>query len=123
MPYIMGWCRQGTDLKGIGPEELTKMPSFQVYYMRPEWFGEGIRYAEPDPANLDKTHIHLRNVIANDVEQVWSEQQAERWSPNGEARSLIREKGLEHTSMSVGDVVVAPDGSVHLCASIGFKRL
>lgn len=31
--------------------------------------------------------------------------QGENWSPNGEARSLIEEKGLIHTSMSMGDIV------------------
>jgi hypothetical protein len=46
--------------------------------------------------------------------------QGEVWSPNGEARGLIEAKGLLHTSMSVGDVVVGPDG-VHVVAMFGFE--
>jgi len=99
------------------------MPTFAVWYMRPEWFRQGIGYAKPDSKNLAVTHIHLRDVVADNVEAVWVMQQAERWSPNGEARDLIRSKGLQHTSMSVGDVVVGPDGSIHLCATIGFELI
>ena len=78
---------------------------------------------EPDPADLDATHIHLRNVEAGSLNQVFYEMQSEVWSPNGAARDLIRDKGLVHTSMSVGDVIVDPDGAVHLVGMFGFKNL
>ncbi len=38
--------------------------------------------------------------------KVFGMMQGERWSPKGEARRMIRELGLHHTSMSVGDVMV-----------------
>lgn len=40
-----------------------------------------------------------------ELEQIYSDMQGERWSPNGEARFLIKSLNLQHTSMSVGDVV------------------
>jgi hypothetical protein len=49
--------------------------------------------------------------------------QAESWSPNGEARPLIIQKDLTHTSMSMGDVIVDEAGSVHLVAMFGFEYL
>jgi hypothetical protein len=49
--------------------------------------------------------------------------QGERWSPDGEGRALIEKKGLEHTSMSVNDVVRDPDGSYWRCVNAGWRRL
>lgn len=36
---------------------------FQVWYMRPEWFRNGILGGKPDPADLDATHVHLRSAV------------------------------------------------------------
>jgi hypothetical protein len=100
------------------------MATYQVWYMRPEWFAKvSSRGENPDPANLDATHIHLRNVEARNLDQVFRDMQGDVWSPNGAARDLIRDKGLVHTSLSVGDVIVDPDGAAHLVAMFGFKNL
>ena len=100
-----------------------------VYYMRPDWFRDGITGSRPDPANLSATHVHLKDVAANvcatvdeTLEGIWRSMQAEAWSSNGEARSLIEEKGLAHTSMSIGDVIVL-DGRTFLAARAGFHEL
>src|SRR5215475_10303224 len=97
----------------------------QIWYMKPEWFPEGIfGGARPDPKNLAATHVHLKDVEQGvlDLEKLYREMQGEIWSPNGEARDLILSKGLSHTSMSVGDVVVV-DGAVFIVAIMGFKEL
>ena len=105
---------------------------FQVWYMKPDWFIEGnCARRQPDPTNLEKTHVHLKDVeIAdgavyhrNPMERVYHLMQGEVWSPNGEARGLIKAKGLQHTSMSVGDVLVDPAGKVFVVASFGFKEV
>ena len=105
---------------------------YQIWYMRPEWFREGVCYAKPDPKNLEATHILLIDLFVPDadapgkqpaLDRIYASMQGEVWSPNGEARGLIREKGLAHTSMSVGDVVVDPEGHVQLVASAGFEDL
>lgn len=65
------------------------------------------------PSNITETHVMLKELPfpiyldapISRLEYVFQAMQGESWSPNGEARSLIREKGLSHTSMSVGDVV------------------
>jgi len=99
---------------------------FEIWYMRPEWFAKGITWHKPDPDNLELTHIHLTDLELEggqcQLEHVFAHMQAEEWSPDGEARPLIEAKGLRHTSMSVGDVVVV-NGEVHLVASFGFEWL
>jgi hypothetical protein len=93
--------------------------------MRPEFFGRGITgQALPDPHALSRTHELLKVLeLAGELENVWHEMQAEIWSPNGEAGALIASKGLQHTSMSVGDVIVDDDDNVHVVQSFGFKEL
>lgn len=102
---------------------------YAVWYMKPDWFRDGIMGDKPDPKNLAKTHVYLKDLEVRDdgdgnsLERVWVAMQGENWSPNGEARPLIEEKGLRHTSMSVGDVAVDPDGKAYMVASMGFKEL
>jgi hypothetical protein len=48
--------------------------------------------------------------------------QGEQWSPNGEARELIRSLGLSHASMSIGDVVEDEHGHFY-AVFVGFKEL
>jgi hypothetical protein len=61
---------------------------------------------------------------ANNLEDVWmSMQKGEHWSPNGEARELIKSKGLKHTSMSVGDIFISPETIVYMVDMLGFKQL
>lgn len=102
------------------------MTTFEIWYMRPEWFRDGIMGADPDPTNLDATHVHLKDLILDggeaQLERVFHTMQGEVWSPNGEARSLIAAKGLRHTSMSVGDVVRV-NGDTFRVDSFGFKEL
>jgi hypothetical protein len=110
---------------------MKEMRKYQVWYMKPEWFRDGICRKEPDAWNLAKTHVHLKDVEVEvkrgsspnwEMEKVWIAMQGENWSPNGEARPLIEEKGLRHTSMSTGDVLVEEDsGNVFLVASMDFK--
>ena len=97
---------------------------YSVWYMKPAWFREGIMGKLPDAANLSATHIHLKEVETTDgLGAVYLILQAEEWSPNGEAREFIRSKGLEHTSMSVGDVVIDDVGNVHVVSNVGFKAI
>lgn len=68
---------------------------------------------------LYETHRRLGNVDLLSLESVYHLMQGERWSPNGEARALISSLGLEHTSMSTGDVIQI--GSLlHIVDSVGF---
>jgi len=97
---------------------------YDIWYMRPDHFREGTFGAKPDPRKLEATHIFLKTIEATDLDTVYHDMQGEVWSPHGEARSLIRARGLRHTSMSIGDVAVERSSlKVYLVASIGFEEL
>jgi hypothetical protein len=90
------------------------MATFSVYYMKSAFFREGIqgyawlkeRNLVPDLADLTKTHVFLKLIEARKLEDVYFRMQGESWSPTGEAREFVASKGVQHTSMSVGDIVV-----------------
>jgi len=76
----------------------------------------------PDISDLGKSHVKLGTVNTTDINKIFSNFQGDSWSPNGEARNLIKSKGLSHTSMSVGDVVKV-SGKVYIVDNFGFKEL
>jgi hypothetical protein len=99
------------------------MTVFKIYYMHPGHFRAGI--CGDGTTDLAATHIHLKDLTLPDgagLDDVYREMQGEVWSPEGEAFDLIEEKGLQHTSMSVGDVVIH-DGQPYIVARYGFDRL
>ena len=103
------------------------MIKYGIWYMRPEHFRDGIFGALPNP-DLTMTHIHLMDLELVDeppvgLQRMFAMFQGEVWSPNGEARELIESKGLRHTSMSVGDVILVNDEDTYVVASFGFKKV
>jgi len=79
---------------------------------------------QPRLRTLSDTHTKLGTFAADNMEKLFAQMQGEVWSPNGEARNLIRGLGLRHTSMSVGDVVHnVSTGEYHVVANYGFDKL
>lgn len=107
------------------------MKSWDVYFMKPDYVQNGIighawckeNNCLPDRRALGKTHAYLKMVEAEGLNDLFNKMQGEQWSPNGEARKLIEEKGLNHTSMSTGDVVIDEEGTVWMVDLIGWKTL
>ena len=91
---------------------------YQVWFMKPS-FLRGIVGNSPDPNNLSATHVHLKDIEADNLEDGLSRMQ----EPNGEALDLIQSKGLQRTSMTVGDVLVDGGDVVYLVTAIGFSAL
>lgn len=57
-------------------------------------------------------------------ENIFMLMQAENWSPNGEARDLIRSLGLSHTLMLVGDIIeVVETNSFYITRPMGFEKI
>jgi hypothetical protein len=94
--------------------------SYAVYYQR--FFGL-LRPGETRLRWLDVTHRLVKQVRAEGLDEVYCQMQGEVWSPNGEARGLIRSLGLSHTSLSVGDVVKDPQGNFWVCNVSGWLPL
>ncbi len=101
------------------------MTVYTVYYMKPDSFRR-FNFGQEFPTldELYDTHQQVRVLRADDMEDVFQRMQAEVWSPNGEQRERIRVLGLEHTSMSVGDVVYERPTDKHfVVAPCGFKEI
>jgi|TARA_R100001530_G_scaffold86887_1_gene60508 hypothetical protein len=105
-------------------------PVWEVWYAKEfkPYFGDN----EPPnpPEDLTETHHkvakvyfanHSENVYAR-FEDIWMIMNV-RWSPNGEMNDLIKESGTDHTSMSIGDVIVAPDGTRYMTETMGFDKI
>jgi len=107
-------------MKRQHPSEGT----YKVFYARsPEAM---LGNTTPTLAELHRTHVLVYRIQATDLEDAYRRMQAEQWSPNGEARELIKHLGLTHTSMSVGDVVQAPlvgVGPYYVCTRSGWEEL
>jgi hypothetical protein len=76
------------------------MRRFDVYYAA----ALSLTVQDLTVEGLADTHRFVRSVEAAQLRDVFRLMQGEVWSPNGEARSLIISLGLDHTSMSIGDV-------------------
>ena len=124
-----------TKIVDIDAEKITAT-RFDIFYMREDFFRDGnmgTSFLEaqgklPDPWKIYQTHVELKELNYDhpvSLEEVYHDMQGEVWSPNGEARDLIREKGLRHTSMSVGDIVhvSGQNGGCFIVDSWGFKKL
>lgn len=98
----------------------SKVKWYRVYYAKSPVFlpNPGLRRS-----NLRDTHVWLMDVEAENPEDVFKKMQGEVWSPNGEAKDLISNRGLCHTSMSVGDVVYDIEADKYFEADmIGFRE-
>jgi len=108
------------------------MKTYMVYYMKPEFFREGImgyhwletKGIAPTNQTMRKTHVFVRSLAADGLDAAFYEMQGENWSLNGEARELIKSLGLQHTSMSVGDIISEfKTGNVYIVDTFGFRKL
>jgi hypothetical protein len=104
------------------PQLRARMMKYQVWYMKPS-FLRGIVGNLPDPNNLSATHVHLKDIEANNQEDALHCMRAEIWSPNGEALDLLQSKGIQHVTMTIGDVLVDEGDAVYLVTAIGFSLL
>lgn len=77
----------------------------------------------PTEGDLLATHVFVRAIQATCLDEVYWLMQGEQWSPNGEARPLIERLDLGHTSLSIGDVVQAPDGRYYICRWLDWEEL
>jgi hypothetical protein len=74
-------------------------------YVAPLDYG-GQKVVIPTFATLHRTHTLLGVVGTTDMDAIYCMMQGGCWSPQGQASDLITALDLEHTSMSVGDIIV-----------------
>lgn len=72
--------------------------------------------------NIKKSHVCMGSIECKILEDLFECLQAEMWSPNGEARQLVKSRGTDHTSLSVGDIVEIGN-KFYVCEPIGWREL
>jgi hypothetical protein len=83
------------------PKENENLDTFDVYYRKESNFSLDKGLVHGDIADL---YVRVASIVAKNLDNVYYKMQGEIWSPKGEAEWLIRTLGLDHTSMSIGDV-------------------
>ena len=75
-------------------------------------------------ADIPRDFVVVKEISAKNMQDAWIKMQGENWSPKGEARPLIEKLGLQHTSMSVGDVMYDKTAKNYwqVCM-MGFRRV
>lgn len=110
-------------------ETATARRFYEVWYRRdptfrsdPNLTGDNLQdthvyicYVEQTSA-LEQDHVSLLNMV-------YTLMQGEMWSPRGQARDLLARRGVFHTSMAIGDVVVTPSGQCFEVDDFGFRSI
>jgi len=90
------------------------------------WYKRNPNFQPEMPRNLGQFLSDFAEVVELNyltLDDVFRYMQGDVWSPNGEARAHIERLGLQHTSMSVGDIIEeVPFGIFHLVEAMGFKK-
>lgn len=95
------------------------MANYQVWYKR-----NYIQDTEEALETFEDSYVPIMRLEAEDLEEVFVLMQGIMWSPNGEARQAIRDFKLDHTSMSIGDVVEnLDDGDWSEVVGVGFQDI
>ncbi len=101
----------------LGDEKKPPRTYYRIHYKREPDF-------RLDTESTMAPYKHLIHISAGSLEEVFHIMQGEIWSPQGEARDLIRALGLHHTSMSVGDVIYDTEAQkAYGVDRIGFKEM
>ena len=81
--------------------------------------------------NLEATHVHVHNLGITCLAGAWGDalgfcyqqMQGEVWSSHLQAKQILRRRGVGHTSLSIGDVVVMPNDKVWECTESGWRAV
>jgi hypothetical protein len=117
-----------TGINGLRPGKT------EIWYMNDkgwEIFSRGpalaLKTGHPLPighvVEQSRTHRLLGKIQATNLGGIFGIMQGESWSPDGAGNALVRANGLHHSSMSVGDIIVLPNGAGHMVDSVGFFEL
>jgi hypothetical protein len=119
---------------------LFSLPQFDhtrvvVWYQTPSTFrtagGIGLISAQKKvllEIALGTTHRAICEFFIDDhnapkiLDNVYTWMQSDVWSPNGEARDIIKAAGVSHTSMSIGDIVQIGE-RFFSCEMVGFEDI
>lgn len=73
-----------------------------------------------DPNNLEKTHSLLGKIKETDLDKIYN--MLNSWGNGDETNQFLKDKGVHHTSMSIGDIIKIDD-KVFFVDENGFKDI
>ncbi len=117
-PYEI-WYYKSPSGMCVVTSETTKEWKNKGYYPYWDWnkMQKDFDFTKVSRKELEKTHVMLGKISLCDFTEAFDLLQGMFWSPDGEANELIKSKGLGHTSMSVGDLVILDDEGVCVAPS------
>jgi hypothetical protein len=93
---------------------------YSVHFTRPEFFEYGVFGTLPNPANLSATV----DIEADGLDTAYQQMRTDNWArQGGDAYMFIINKGLDHFSMSVGDVLIDDRDNMHVVGPLGFRTV
>jgi methylphosphotriester-DNA--protein-cysteine methyltransferase len=91
------------------------------YSMGSTWMTQhGVEF--PTKKTLSRTHVCVGKVQSKNKDKIYHIMQGDIWSPNGEANQLIESLGLDHTSISMGDILIIDD-VLYMVDRFGFYEI
>lgn len=118
MPVQMARLHKGFE------KQDDKKKVFEAWYSRDPSFNE--KDIPSCLADLHNRWRFVRKVQAADLDEVYHLSQGCIWATYKsveEIRSIILRARVQHTSMSVGDLIKDPDGQWWIVAGIGFNKV
>ena len=87
--------------------------NFLVYYAKDN-------SKQVDIENFTSSHVFVKKVEADNIDEVFEKMQGEVWSPKGEKRDFILSLGLNHTSMFLNDLAIDENAKIYICETYGW---
>ena len=89
----------------------------EIWYLR-----AGAVPRDLNPNTLPRTHAMIGTLAETDPETILSMMQAESWDPDNRSQEMLEELGVDHASMSAGDVIVTNE-KTYIITNNGFTEL
>lgn len=92
------------------------------------WYEKNARFIENPPKTVqkrDSKYSKIGTVYLSDpnLEKAYRAMQGQVWSPNGEGNAVMENLGIDHVSMSVGDLIhYVNEDKWYIVANTGFNE-
>lgn len=109
------WYEKETNFDGWDFRERMYAEEPEHDYEYTKRYGKRI-----DPKNLEETHVLLGKVGETDLDKVYMIMN--NWGVGEESNKFLMDKGVHHTSMSIGDIIKIGD-DIFFVDRMGFKNI
>lgn len=104
------WYKQYASILEAAVQEYNRLSDAGEYYRPGDteiWYLKAGRDPiNTDVENLYRSHAMIGTLAETDPETIFSMMQSENWDTDNAAESMLDDLGVEHSSMTTGDVIV-----------------